>query len=94
MFCLQVLVVGDSITRLIPTTAPGIDVKTFPGIDSERLLKEVGLASRAILYLLSPPTFIIYLFIGPMHIERSLYFQGGSAKIFPFDLTVQELRGP
>ena len=42
MFCLQVLVVGDSITRLLPTTAPGIDVKTFPGIDSERLLKEVG----------------------------------------------------
>ena len=51
MFCLQVLVVGDSITRLLPTTAPGIDVKTFPGIDSERLLKEVSLAIRAILYL-------------------------------------------
>ena len=54
--------VGDSITRLLPTTAPGIDVKTFPGIDSERLLKEVGyhpLASLTILhYLLSSPTFI------------------------------------
>ena len=82
MFCLQVLVVGDSITRLLPTTAPGIDVKTFPGIDSEKLLKEVGLASCAILYLMSPPTLIIHLFIGPTCILKGHYTFKGEVQKF------------